>query len=169
MIRTTPPCCPREPDVLRAAALGWHDAARELIAHVQACPRCTDVRAAADLLRRHWLQESQAARVPPAAAMWWRLDRRLRAERVRRAHRVALALQAMVLAAALGAAIAVLEIATPWLAGPGRFIVDAAQGTASILAGWPAWRPPWPPAVTWALGAWVLLLPLALYLTLADE
>jgi hypothetical protein len=169
MTPTTASCCRREPDVLRATARGWHEAAPELIAHVEACRRCADVRAAADLLRRTWLQDAQAARVAPGAAMWWRLDRRLRAERFRRAQRVTLALQGLVLAAAAGAALAVLQIAAPWLAGPGGFLLEAAQGTASMLAAWPEWRPTWPAAMTWVLGAWMLLLPLALYLTLTDE
>src|SRR5918995_733222 len=93
--------CVRERDVLRAVALEWRDEDDAVLAaHVAACGRCAEVQAAADVLRAQHVRDAQAARVPSGAAMWWRLERRLRAERARRVQRTALILQAVVLASA---------------------------------------------------------------------
>jgi hypothetical protein len=101
--------------------------------------------------------------------MWWRLDRRLRLERARRAQRVTLALQAVVLAATAGAALAVLQIAGPWVAGSGDVLVHAVQRVVLALAGsspdWATWTTP----LALFAAAWLLLVPAALYLAVADE
>ena len=161
--------CVREPGVLRAVARDWAEPEdADVRAHAAACERCAAVRAAAETLRAAWLADAHRARLPSSAAMWWRLDRRLRLERSRRVQRVTLLVQALVLAAAAGAALAVLQIAMPWVGS-----------AAGVLKGWslPEVSPAsWTPVVArWALpivlflGAWLLLVPAAVYLGLTDD
>src|SRR4051812_43696884 len=84
----------------RAVGRGWRSGTDAAVAgHVAACARCADVQAAAELLRAEHLRIAQAARVPPSAAMWWRVERRLREEHARRMQRIAFAVQAVALAA----------------------------------------------------------------------
>ena len=115
----------------------WRGEADAVVAaHVAACERCGEVRAAAELLRAAHVRETQSARVPSPAAMWWRLERRLRQEHARRLQRIALATQAVVLAAAAGVAAAVLQIVAPWLAGSGSVAAGTWQTAMSTLTAW---------------------------------
>lgn len=161
--------CPRERDVLRAVARGWRDEdAAEVTNHVESCPRCTEVKAAAELLRAEHARLVQQAKVPPAAAMWWKLDRRIRHEDARRAQRIATAVQALVLAAGAGVAAAVIQIAAPWLRGTGT----ALQGWADlepVAAFWSHALTTWSLPIAMLVGAWLILVPAAVYLGLADE
>jgi hypothetical protein len=141
----------------------------EVAAHIADCSRCAAVRTAAEQLRAAYTRDLQAARVPPAAAMWWRLERRRAAEHAQRVQRLTSALQALVLAAAAGVAVAAAQIASPWLPLPGAFATDAWQVLRGALAGWPAAAPAWMLPVAVVVGAWVLLVPAALYVGLADE
>jgi len=110
------PYCQREPDVLRAVARAWcEDADSGVAAHAATCARCTEVRRAAELLRASFMRDTEAARVPSAAAMWWRLERRHRYDQARRMQRIAIAVQAFVLACAAGVAVTIVQIAAPWL------------------------------------------------------
>jgi hypothetical protein len=165
------PRCAREADVLRTIGRGWDDEADAGLAeHVGSCGRCTEVRAAGELLRAEHVRETAGARVPSAAAMWWRLDRRLRAEDARRLQRMALATQALVLAAAAGGAVGVLQVAAPWLPGPARMASDTWSGIVWMLGTWP--QPSasfWTLPVAIAAAAWLLLVPVALYLGFSDE
>jgi hypothetical protein len=165
------PWCARETDVLRAVARGWVDRADAGLAeHVVSCARCTEVRAAGELLRAEHVRATVAARVPSAAAIWWRLDRRLREERAQRLQRLALATQAVVVAAAAGGAVGVLQVAAPWLPGPSTVASDTWGGVVWLLG---TWAQPstsfWTLPVAIVAAAWLLLVPVALYLGFADE
>jgi hypothetical protein len=167
--------CAREADVLRAVARGWRaEADAEVAHHALECRRCAAVRAAAELLRADHVRMAQSAHVPPAAALWWRLERRLRDERVARLQRIALATQAITLAASAGAAVAVFQMVVPWLA-PGSGIRSTWEAGLAMLTAW-ARSTSWTDvASAWALplalvaAAWILLVPAVLYLGFADE
>jgi sugar phosphate isomerase/epimerase len=167
--------CSREPHVLRAVARGWSgDADGEVARHAAECPRCGAVRAAAELLRDEHMRLAQATHVPTAAAMWWRLDRRLRDERVARLQRVALATQAITLAASAGAAVAVFQMVAPWIAKPGSGDRTAWEAALAMLTAWPptTWievASAWALPLALAAAVWMLLVPAVLYLGLADE
>jgi hypothetical protein len=168
------PSCSREPEVLRAGAREWRDAADGYVAaHVEECARCAEVRAAAELLRAHHLRELPSARVPSPAAMWWRLERRIREERARRLQRIALATHAVVLAAAAGGAAAVLQIVKPWLGrsslGSSAVAEGAWQAATAMLTAWTQVASAWTLPIAIAAGAWALLVPAVLYLGLAKE
>jgi hypothetical protein len=127
------------------------------------------VQAAAELLRAEHLRHLQAARVPPSAAMWWRVERRLREEHARRLQRVAFAVQAVALAAAAGGVAAVLQIATPWLPGSGSMATGAWHALLTVLTTWGEATSAWTLPIAIVAAAWALLLPAALYFGLADE
>ena len=164
------PCCAREAEVLRAVAREWREHADVVVAaHVAACGRCSEVRAAAELLRVEHLRDTRAARVPSPAAMWWRLERRVREERARRLQRIAFATQAIALAAALGGAAAVLQLAAPWFAGSGTVAAGTWQTGVVVLTAWTQAASAWTIPIAIVVAAWALLVPAALYLGLADE
>ena len=165
------PWCARETDVLRAVARGWADRADAgLGEHVVSCARCTEVRAAGELLRAEHVRATVAARVPSAAAIWWRLDRRRGEEHARRLQRIARATQAVVLAAAAGGAVGVLQVAGPWLPGPGTVASDTWSGVVWLFGTWaqPA-TSLWTLPIAIVAAAWLLLVPVAFYLGFADE
>jgi hypothetical protein len=168
--------CSREPHVLRAVARGWSgDADGEVARHAAGCLRCAAVRAAAELLRDEHMRLAQATHVPTAAAMWWRLDRRLRDERVARLQRLALATQAVTLAASAGAAVAVFQMVAPWAAKPGSGVRIAWEAALAMLAAWArttAWievASAWALPLALAAAVWMLLVPAVLYLGFADD
>jgi hypothetical protein len=168
--------CSREPDVLRAVAREWRgDIDDEVVRHAAECPRCAAVRAAAELLRDEHARIAQAAHVPTAAAMWWRLDRRLRDERVARLQRLALATQAVTLAASAGAAVAVFQMVAPWVSRPGTGVSTTWEAGLAMLTAWTrsiSWievASAWALPIALAAAAWILLVPAVLYLGFADE
>jgi hypothetical protein len=162
--------CPREAEVLRAVARGWRSDTDVAVAgHAAVCVRCAGVQAAAELLRAEHLRIAQAARVPPSAAMWWRVERRLREEHARRVQRIAFAVQAVVLAAATGGVAAVLQIAAPWLAGSGAIATGAWHAVLTVLTTWGQATSAWTLPIAIVAAAWALLLPAALYFGFADE
>ena len=162
--------CERERDVLRAVARGWLPPADgDVAAHAAACARCREVGAAAELLRAEHLREAQSARVLPAAAMWWRLERRRRDEQARRAQRIAFALQAVMLAAAAGGAVAVLQMASPWLQTSAGAAAEGWQTLSAIVLAWSRAGAAWTLPVALGIAAWLLLLPAAVYLGFSDE
>lgn len=165
------PWCAREADVLRVVGRGWRDGADAGVAdHAVSCSRCTEVRAAAEWLRAQHVRDTMAARVPSPAVMWWRLDRRLREEHARRLQRIALATQAIVLAAAAGGAVGVLQVAAPWLPGPGSVAADTWGGVVWLLRIWAqATTSFWTLPVAIVAAAWLLLVPAALYLGFAED
>lgn len=164
------PVCSRERDVLRAVARGWRDDAdAAAAAHVAGCERCHEVRQAAELLRAAHQRDTDIARVPSGAAMWWRLERRLRVERARRVQRIAMAMQAVVLASAVGVAAAVLQIAAPLLRGPGTAAAQTWSDGVAVLTAWSHAAAAWMLPVAMLVAAWLVLVPAALYLGLAEE
>jgi len=162
--------CFREPEILLAVARGWRDRADTAVAvHAATCERCAEVRAAAELLRAAYLRDSGQARIPTSSAMWWRLDRRLRAERARRLQHVAMVVQAIALAAAAGVAVAVVQIVTPWVAESTDPAIHAWQTAANTVRTWAATSSGWLVPIALIVAAWALLVPAALYVGFARE
>ena len=163
------PRCPREPDVLCAVARAWREGADAgVAAHVATCARCTEVRRAAELLRASFMRESEAARVPSAAAMWWRLERRHRYEQARRMQRIAMVVQALVLACAAGVAVAIIQIAAPWLHS-GSDVLPRWKGIGAAFAVFSNGVAAWTLPVAMLVAAWLVLVPAAVWLGLADD
>ena len=163
------PYCQREPDVLRAVARAWcEDADSGVAAHAATCARCTEVRRAAELLRASFMRDTEAARVPSAAARWWRLERRHRYEQARRMQRIAVAVQAFVLACAAGVAVTIVQIAVPWLHS-GSGVLRRWDGMGAAMAAFSNGVATWTLPVAMVVAAWLVLVPAAVYLSLADD
>ena len=163
--------CARETDVLRAVGRGWGGGAEAgLVEHVPSCARCTEVLAAAEVLRAQYVRDMVAARVPLPAVMWWRIERRLREEHARRLQRIALATQAVVLAAAAGGAVGVLQMIAVWLPGSSSVASVIRDGAVWLAGNW-AQAPTsmWTLPVAIVAAAWLVLVPAALYLGFAEE
>lgn len=161
--------CPREPDVLRAVARAWReDADADVSAHAAVCGRCTEVRRAAEILRASFMRDSDAARIPSAAAMWWRLERRHRHEQARRMQRIAFAVQALVLACAAGVAVGIIQIAAPWLQS-GSDALRRWDGVGAAFAVFSNGVAAWTLPVAMLVAAWLVLVPAAVWLGLADD
>jgi hypothetical protein len=164
--------CAREADVLEAVAFGrWPAQCPELVAHTASCEICADVLEVARALhadRDHLCREAQ----PPAAGMvWWRATIRARAEAARTATQPISILQGVAGACLTGAAAGLITVAWQswhWFDRLGELALQlesrrADIASASALAsghGLP---------ILLALAAGIVLAPLALYLTLADD
>lgn len=76
------PGCEREPEVVRALARG--ELPQDLLQHTEACPVCSEVRSITQELQ-YLLQDSAEEPLQSAASVWWRLNLRMRREKVNRA------------------------------------------------------------------------------------
>jgi hypothetical protein len=76
------PVCEREPEVVRALARG--ELPEDLLRHIEACLVCSEVRSITRELQ-HLLQDSVEEPLESAASLWWRLNLRMRREKVNRA------------------------------------------------------------------------------------
>jgi hypothetical protein len=164
--------CVREADVLEAVALGrWPDRCGELAAHVASCEVCSDLVEVARALHddRAWL--CREAQPPSAGMVWWRATIRARAEAARTAAQPISVLQGIAGACLVGAAAGLATVAwrsIHWMDRIGELAVNlesrrADIASASALAtghGLP---------ILFAVAAGLVLAPLALYFTLADD
>lgn len=119
-----------------------------------------------DLLREEYQAACQDAHPPAAGIVWWRAERRMRQEAAQAAARPMTVVHALALACAAGVAAALFQFLTPWL----RQWVTVAGGLPRVFQ-WDVSTLTTPAAVTLALVAvvWLVLAPLALYVTLSDD
>jgi heme A synthase len=155
--------CPRESDVLDAVVSArWpHRVTRELADHVACCAICTDVLAVGAAMRADQDAQWQHANIPSSGHVWWRAEMRARQEAIRKASRpmtIAQGVAALLAFALTGTA---GWFAWTWLRdqAPFGFASVSAQALTSPLA----------LASVVALGALVVMAPVALYLVLSDE
>lgn len=154
--------CPRESDVLDAlASKRWpHRVDRELVDHVASCEICSDVLVVAAAMQEDRDATWREANVPSSGQVWWRAEMRARHEAIRAASRpitfayVAAASIALTLVAIVG-----------WYAWPALhdFVSVIASPQESELS-----SPVAVPLLV-ALGALLVVAPVALYLVLSDE
>ena len=154
--------CPRESDVLDAlASKRWpHRVDRELVDHVAACKICEDVLVVAAAIGEDrdatWLEAS----VPSSGQVWWRAGMRARQEAIREASRPLTFVYVVAASVAL-----VLMTAVGWFAWPTvhDFAVSILSTQKSDLAS------PLTVPLLVALGAVLVVAPVALYFVLSDE
>jgi hypothetical protein len=169
--------CPREQDVLDAlAAQRWPARCdEELRAHVAACTLCADLIEVASALLVEQEVAWRDARVAPSAVVWWRAQLRAREEAARSAVRPVAFMQGVAASLALWIAVVVVR-ALPWPAMPNwrgwleglvpsvrLSMPDLSTLSAGIPGGWVLL------ALVLALGAWLLLAPVAIYFAAQDE
>jgi hypothetical protein len=164
--------CGREADVLEAVAFGrWPDHAAELVAHVATCPACADLVEVARALHDDREAACREALVPGAGMVWWRATIRARADAARTASRPITVAQGVAGACAAGLTCGLAGIgwrSVHWADRFGELATRLATRrgdltSASMLAMEHAL-----PLVL-VLAACLVLAPLALYITLADD
>jgi hypothetical protein len=164
--------CEREADVLEAVVFGrWPDHAAELVMHVAACAACADLVEVAGALHDDREAACREAPVPAAEMVWWRATIRARADAARTASRPITVAQGVAAACAAGL--------TCGLAGIGWRSVHWADRFGELATQLATRRVDLTPASTLAmehalplvlaLAACLVLAPLALYITLADD
>ncbi len=165
--------CDRERDALEAVSRGrWPDGAGDdLRSHVARCPACTELVAVAVALQDDRRKLVRDAPVLRAEVAWWRAERRAREEAARAATRpIALAHAAAVVCAGVAAA-ALLGLLFswlgPWLRGMGD--LNPAGDTAAPALFDAASIGPWVLPLAVGVGAWLVLVPVALYFSVTDR
>jgi hypothetical protein len=155
--------CPRESDVLDAlASQRWPDRVdRELADHVASCDVCKDVLVVAAAMREDRDAAWQEASLPSSGQVWWRAEMRARQEAIREASRPITVAYGVAALAAL-----VVIVAASWFAWPA--VHELASSVASIKASESVSSPLTVPLLV-ALGAILVVAPVALYLVLSDE
>ena len=163
--------CPRESDVLDAvSAARWPDRApADLRAHAETCRLCAELGAVAAALHDEHEAEWSAARVPDAGLLWRRAQLRARAEAARAAARPIAAAQGVALACAVGVAAAFLGAGVTWIAPWLDWLATLVSGLGAGALTVPAAVALAGRAVALAFTIWIVLMPVAFYLVLADE
>ena len=163
--------CQREGDVLDAlASARWpHRADEDLVQHVASCEICQDVITVAAAIQADHEAAYREANVPPSGQMWWRAEMRARQDAVREAARPVTIAQGVAVALTL-----VVAVAAAWFGWPSIHDAFSASTTAASAAGTAASQPSLfassmaiPLAV--AMGALLVIAPLALYVVLSEK
>ena len=164
--------CAREADVMEAVAFGrWPAYCAELVAHVASCEACADLVEVARALHDDRESLCREAQMPAAGMVWWQATIRARADAARTATQPISVLQGIAGACIVGMAAGLVSVAwrsIHWVDRLGDLAVRLASrhadiASASTLAahyGLP---------ILLALAAGLVLAPLALYITLADD
>jgi hypothetical protein len=167
--------CAREGDVIDVVAFGrWPAQCPELVAHAASCDICADVVEVARALHEDRDALCREAHPPAAGMVWWRATIRARAEAARTVTQPITIFQGVAGACIAGAAAGLITVAwqswhwSHWIDSFGELALQlenrrAGIASASALAsghGLP---------ILLAVAAGIVLAPLALYLTLADD
>lgn len=165
--------CPREQDVLDAAAAGrWpHRADAELRDHASVCPICHDVAAIAGAFLEERDLSWKEADVPPASLVWWRAQIRARGEASRAASRPIALAQGVAIALLVLVALMLVPYSLGWVREIGSTAKDmfawVMPRAADLSAAWELTAGK--PIPLFALAATALLAPVVVYVALADE
>ena len=160
--------CPRELEVLECVIAGrWPDGcAEELRAHAASCAVCADLVAVSSAISGEMHAELREVAVPSSGTVWWRMQRRRRAETARQATRVITLVQAASVMAALAFAMTILggiaalsETWRTWLARMSD-VIHFGGGMPLLSLSAP---------LLVALAATLLLAPVAVYLAVAKD
>jgi hypothetical protein len=165
--------CPRESEVFDAVAFGrWPGRCDpDLAAHVAACTICRDLAEVACALHDDREAACREAHPPTAGMVWWRATVRARAEAAHTAMQPITVLQGVAAACAVGATAALATVAWRWVQATDRLGDVVALGAIDrdSLAAASAFGFEHALAVLLGLAACLVLAPLALYITLADD
>jgi hypothetical protein len=165
----TPLDCVREADGLDAVASHrWPERAEaELVAHVSSCQICSDVVSIAGAFAAdHDVAFIEAATaIPSAHLVWFRAQARARAEASRQAARPIAVMQALGFACAAGVMSLLIGVVaywvwtrTDWLQTMPTLHVVPLDGMGLAVRG-----------TLLAIGLWLLLAPVAVYLVASDD
>jgi hypothetical protein len=163
--------CPREQDVLDEIEAGrWPELAPEdLRAHAAACAACRDFVDVVPLLREAGQASCDEVTPPSAGQVWWRAELRAKNEAARAAQRPMTIAQAIAAACTIAVLLALVSIATPTLLGWLGRLSGAVQVPGVDLAAVTGFVGQWRGVVALALGVWLVLAPVAIYLMVRDD
>ncbi len=158
--------CPREADVLDAlASARWPERIdRELTDHVAACGVCRDVIAVATAIHADHDAAWREADVPSSGQMWWRAEMRARQDAIREASRPLAIAQGIAVLFALAVAGAAV-----WFAWPSVRGLFAASASAGDTQTWGGFASPMFIPLAIAMGALLVVAPVAIYMVLSDK
>ena len=161
--------CVHEADVLDAiASRRWPDRVPEdLRAHVHTCEICSDVLAVADLLAaEHDTAFAEAGLLPTSQVVWFRAQARARAEAARQAARPIAVMQALGFACAAAVMSGLIGIVAMWVWTRTDWLtaLPAAATLVPLDSMGLAVR-----GILLAVGLWLILAPVAVYLVAADD
>jgi hypothetical protein len=164
--------CVREADVLEAVAFGrWLQRSGDLATHVSSCEICGDLVEVARALYEDRAALCREAQPPAAGMVWWRATIRARAEAARTATQPISVLQGIAGASLVGVAAGIVTVAwqsVRWLDRIGDLAVGLETRRAEIASATALATGHGLPILV-AVAAGLVLAPLALYLTLADD
>jgi hypothetical protein len=149
--------CVREAEILEAITSGrWAQRIdAELHTHATECPTCADLAAVASAIAEESAVAMRQAPVPSSGLVWWRMQRRVKAESAENATR----------------AVSIVQVAT--LAAT-AFAVLVILGGLSLLKNWNQWMltlsaPQWNLPLILAAATCLLLAPFAVYYAVTEE
>jgi hypothetical protein len=167
--------CAREADVLEAVAFGrWPDHASDLVAHAAACGVCADLVEVARALREDRDTACREAQLPSSGTVWWRATIRARADAARTAAQPITIAQGAAGACAIGLTCALAGAAwrsVQWLTWGDRVgdLVSRLESRRLEIASASTLALEHGPMLVLALAACLVLAPIALYITLAND
>jgi hypothetical protein len=158
--------CPLESEVLEAAVVGRAD--RALAGHLDACPSCREAAIVAAALRGERDLAWEEAALPTSHVVWLRAQLQARNEATRFASRPIAVVQALGVACAIGAIAAIVGTSFWWLRSWVAWLGDAAALVASapttLEMATLASR-----GILLAVGVWLVLAPVAVYLAATED
>ena len=160
--------CDREHEVMEAIAFGrWPDQCAALAAHATSCAICADVVEVGRALLEDRAALCREAQPPSSGMVWWRATIRARAEAARTATQPISILQGIAAACIVGAAAGLATAAwrsLHWMDRIGEIALQLESRRAGLALASPLSLP-----ILLAVAAGLVLAPLALYITFADE
>lgn len=165
--------CAREADVFEAVAFGrWPEhCGQELTAHVSTCAICADLVAVAGALHEDRESLCRLAQPPAAGMVWWRATIRARADAARTVTQPISVFQGIAGACIAGGAAGLVGVAwrsMHWVDRLGDLAVSLASHRADIASASALATGRGLPILL-AVAAGLVLAPLAIYFTLADD
>jgi hypothetical protein len=164
----TPPECLREADVIDAiASHRWPERAdEELRAHVASCDVCADVAEVASAMRVDCdAALTEAVALPPAHLVWLRAQARARSAAAREAARPIAVMQALGLASAAGVISLAIGFVAYWVWARSEWLLTmptidpiGLDSMGFVIRG-----------TLLAIGLWLVLAPVAVYLVACDD
>jgi hypothetical protein len=164
--------CPREQDLLDVMAAGrWPERCdAELRAHVHDCAICTDLVEVVGALFDARDVVYADVPVPASGTVWWRAQLRARREATERAARPMTVVQGVAACLGLVALVGLYFLAAPWLGvsfAPFSGLMNFRFNELTLpgIDAVKQWA--WPLAII--VGTWLVVAPIAIYLTAGKE
>lgn len=161
--------CSREEDIITAMHEGrsLDTCPAELRDHVAMCEPCRQLVELASALLIERTEAMREAPLPGSGLVWWRMQARMRRDTQRAASRAVAYAQAVVVAGALAAGLAILGSHT--LAPPVAWLMHELTGMRNGDFGLAFSFGSWGATIIFVLVAWMVLAPVAVWLAVTED